>query len=296
MEKNLKFKDSGFETELTIGMPTYKDFDGVYFTLQSLRMYQDCNRVEFIVIDNYGCPTTKEFVENWVGNARYIEDKNSHGTAYAKNKIFEEAKGNAVLCMDCHVLLAQDAIKKLKQYYKDNPNCSDLLQGPLLYDDLKNLSTHFDPVWRNEMYGVWSKDNKVYKGKPFEIPMQGMGVFSCKKDAWLGFNKDFKGFGGEEGYIHEKFRQAGRKCLCIPWLKWVHRFGRPNGAAYPLKLEDKIRNYIIGWNELGMDLASIIEHFSDKLTLRKMVDILSESTGKMMDIIIEEADEEYKES
>ena len=36
---------------LTIGMPTYKDFDGVYFTIQALRMYHDLNDVELLVVD-----------------------------------------------------------------------------------------------------------------------------------------------------------------------------------------------------------------------------------------------------
>ncbi len=48
---------------LTIGMATYKDFDGVYFTLQALRLYQDVRDTEFLVIDNYGCADTKQLVE-----------------------------------------------------------------------------------------------------------------------------------------------------------------------------------------------------------------------------------------
>ena len=38
---------------LTIGMATYKDFDGVYFTLQALRFYQDMSDTEFLVVDTY---------------------------------------------------------------------------------------------------------------------------------------------------------------------------------------------------------------------------------------------------
>ena len=48
---------------LTIGMATYKDFGGVYFTLQALRLYQDVRDTEFLVIDNYGCADTKQLVE-----------------------------------------------------------------------------------------------------------------------------------------------------------------------------------------------------------------------------------------
>ena len=49
--------------ELSIGMATYDDFDGVYFTVQALRLYQDIEDTEILVIDNYGCELTKAFVE-----------------------------------------------------------------------------------------------------------------------------------------------------------------------------------------------------------------------------------------
>jgi hypothetical protein len=93
------------------------------------------------------------------------------------------------------------------------------------------------------MWGIWATDRrgKDPEGDPFEIPMQGMGVFSCRKGAWPGFNPMFRGFGGEEGYIHEKFRQAGGRCLCLPWLRWTHRFGRPAGIGHSLTVEEKLR-------------------------------------------------------
>ena len=40
---------------LTIGMAVYDDYDGVYFTVQALRLYHEIcrsDRVEFIIIDN----------------------------------------------------------------------------------------------------------------------------------------------------------------------------------------------------------------------------------------------------
>ena len=43
----------------------------------------------------------------------------------------------------------------------------------------------------------------------FDIPMHGLGLFACRRAAWPGFHPKFRGFGGEEGYIHEKFRQCG---------------------------------------------------------------------------------------
>lgn len=251
---------------LTIGMATYNDFDGVYFTLQALRLYQDLEDTELLVVDNYGCDATRTIVKNWV-NGRYIRATDLVGTAAPRDRVFREARGKAVLCCDSHILFVPGAIAKLKAYYRDHPETIDLLQGPLLHDDLRSTSTHFEPEWREQMWGVWGNDprGKKRKGEPFDIPMQGLGVFSCRKAAWPGFNPAFRGFGGEEGYIHEKVRQHGGRTLCLPWLRWVHRFARPNGVPYPLSVEDKFRNYLIGHAELGLDLEPIREHFAKHL-------------------------------
>jgi glycosyltransferase involved in cell wall biosynthesis len=251
---------------LTIGMATYNDFDGVYFTVQALRLYQDLEDTELLVVDNYGCDTTRDFVKDWV-KGRYIRATELVGTAAPRDRVFREARGKAVLCCDSHILFVPGAIAKLKAYYRTHPKTIDLLQGPLVYDDLGTMSTHFEPEWRDQMWGIWATDErgKDPKGKPFEIPMQGLGVFSCRKAAWPGFNPAFRGFGGEEGYIHEKFRQRGGRTLCLPWLRWVHRFQRPKGVPYPLTVDDKFRNYLIGHAELGLDLESIVEHFTNHL-------------------------------
>ncbi|MDH3769286.1 MAG: hypothetical protein OES99_12670, partial [Gammaproteobacteria bacterium] len=155
----------------------------------------------------------------------------------------------------------------LLDYYEKHPDCMDLLQGPMLYDDQQSIVTHFAPRWRQGMYGTWDLDErgKDIDGEPFEIPMQGLGLFSCRKDAWLGFNKKFRGFGGEEGYIHEKFRQADRRTLCLPFLRWLHRFARPNGVPYALRWEDRIHNYIVGFEDLNLDVEPVIDHFREHL-------------------------------
>lgn len=251
---------------LTIGMATYDDFDGVYFTIQSLRLYQDLADTEILVIDNYGCDDTEKFVRG-VANARYIRATDVVGTA-VRELVFTQAEGDGVLCVDSHILFVPGAIARLRQYYADHPDTPDLLQGPLLYDDLRSISTHFEPEWRSQMWGTWGTDPRGLdaEGEAFDIPSQGLGVFSCRRAAWPGFNPAFRGFGGEEGYIHEKFRQRGGRTLCLPWLRWVHRFGRPKGVPYPLTVEMKLRNYIIGFTELGLDTTGAEEHFREYLS------------------------------
>jgi hypothetical protein len=82
---------------------------------------------------------------------------------------------------------------------------------------------------------------------------------------WPGFNPLFRGFGGEEGYIHEKFRQAGGRTLCLPFLRWLHRFQRPLGVPYSNRWEDRVRNYLIGRRELGLPRDDIEAHFTELL-------------------------------
>lgn len=240
-------------------MSTFDDFDGVFFSIQSLRMYHPiCNtdNIEIIILDNnpknpHG--TECKNFSNSSSNIRYIEYYKPP-SSFNKYRIVDYATGKYVLIIDCHVLIQSGGIEHLLNYFQSNPNCKNLVQGPLLYDDLQNISTHFNPGWSGDMYGTWATDKESYDaGQPFEIPMQGMGLLAFEKSSWKGINQHFKGFGGEEGYIAEKFRQWGGKNICLPQLTWNHRFGRPSGVKYPLILEDRIWNYFIGWLEITKD-------------------------------------------
>jgi len=258
--------------ELTIGMATYDDVDGVYFTVQALRMYhhEALRRCELVVVDNnpdspHG-QMVRGLIENWVAGqdrARYIPQPEPVGTSASRDRVFQEAAGDAVMCTDSHVLFAPGSIDRLLEFYDDNPDCLDLLSGPMYCDNLASVHTHFDDVWRAEMWGIWGHDARGDDpdAEPFEIPAMGLGLFTCRKDAWLGFHPHARGFGGEEFYIHTKFRQAGRKCLCLPFLRWAHRFGRPNGVPYPLTQWNKVRNYVLEHQELGLPLDRIYRHF-----------------------------------
>ena len=225
--------------------------------------------VEFLVIDNHPdgpCGEPLKNLEHHIPNYRYVPESSRRGTA-VRDHVIAEASGKFVLCLDCHVFVVPGALGRLIDYLDAHSDTSDLLQGPLLYDDLATVSTHFHPEWRAGMFGQWALDErgKDPEAEPFEIPMQGLGLFACRKSAWPGFNPEFRGFGGEEGYIHEKFRQRGAKTICLPFLRWMHRFNRPMGLHYTNTWEDRIRNYAIGWRELGLPTDRMESHFVELL-------------------------------
>jgi len=287
--------------KLTVAMCTYDDFHGTYFSIQSIQLYHPevLDDIEFVVIDNnpkgkHG-KELKRFFKESLPNGTYIPFDEYTGCG-VRTKLFEYANSPAVLCMDCHVMLAPGALKRLIDYYDENPETEDLFHGPLLWEQLqnktivdgkerKNISTHFDMKWRGGMWGRWSNHETLgydVDDPPFEIPAQGMGLFSSRKESWLGFNEHFREFGGEEVYIHEKYRQHGRKVLCLPFLRWLHRFYRPDGPPYPLTNNAKVKNYLIGHMELKRPLDDMINHFVDEIKTMSMEDarILLKETMK----------------
>lgn len=275
-------------------MATYDDFHGTYFTIQSLRLYHplcSTNNVEFIVLDNNPegkhSKSLKDFINGWVGSQGKYIPYTEKASSFNKYEIVKHASGQYVLILDCHVLLVPNSLDHLMNYFNSHPDCKDLIQGPLLYDDLKNLSTEFAPVWRDSMYGTWHTNQPAYNlAQPFEISLQGMGMCAFEKSNWPGISPHFRGFGAEEGYVAEKFRRNGGKNICIPELKWVHRFGRPEGVPFPLKLEDRVFNYFVGWLEITKDvnhemIKGIYEHFKDKVPNR-IDQLLEEAKGLVL--------------
>lgn len=255
--------------KLTIGIPTHNDYDGLYFTIMALKLYHpfvQTDEVEFVVIDNDPGSHLAGPIINLVNAVKgtYIPVADKVSTT-VKWMIPEYAQGEYVLILDSHVLLEPGAIDELMKYFEEHPDSKDLIQGPLLYDDFVSISTSFEPGWSGHMYGKWKFDEEYHKGEPFEIGMTGAGMFAFKREHFPDLNKDFRGFGCEEWYIHEKFRRNGGKVICHPKMKWIHRFEKPHGITYPLSLEDKAWNYYLGWLELYPEDHPMMKEMYDYL-------------------------------
>lgn len=277
---------------LTIGMAHHTDFDGVYFTVTHiLQTVSRIDSVELLVVDSSSGNNNRlseahlndlrNFLSNcsraFGGGAKLVELRQDEvfGTTQPRQAIFDFASGDYVLVLDCHVLVIPKAIDYLIEHADDVGD--NLISGPILDDAGRIMATHFDDVWRDEMWGIWAVDDRLKLRcnnfpvaglfdclvglAAFEIPAMGLGLFVAKRSSWLGFNRSFRGFGGEEFYIHEKYRKNGRKCICFPWLCWSHRFGRPAGISYPITKELKVRNYILGHKELGIPIDRLYKHF-----------------------------------
>jgi hypothetical protein len=258
---------------LCVGMATHGDFDGVWFTIQALRMYhpEATDDLSFVVVDNDpggATATALREIGNWVARYRYVPFGGFSGTA-VRDLVFRETDADVVCCLDSHVLLAPGALAALRDFFDAHPDSPDLVQGPMLHDNLElgRAVTHLEPTWGAGMYGQWARDDRLDEPgcEPFEIAMHGLGLFACRRGAWPGLNPRLRGFGAEEGYLHELVRRRGGRVLCHPRIAWAHRFSRPFGIPYPNRWEDRIRNYLVAWGELGWDVAPIEEHYLEML-------------------------------
>ncbi len=83
-------------SKLTIGLCVYDDFDGAYFTLQSLRMHHSeiLDRLEFIIINNNPESAQGKAIynfKNWIKDpVTYVEFDKFSSTAL-RDKIFSLA-------------------------------------------------------------------------------------------------------------------------------------------------------------------------------------------------------------
>jgi hypothetical protein len=283
--------------KITIGSAVYDDPQGIWYTYQSIKLNnQDIlDDLDFVVIDNNPSSpegrATKEICKK-IG-VRYLTYTKKNSTA-CRNEIFRVAKGLFTICLDSHVLLESDTIKNFIRYTEENPEIEDLLQGPMLHDSLtggSSMETHMKPEWRGDMFGTWAKDARgfISSNTPFEIPMHGLGAFACKTDTWLGFHPLFEGFGGEEGYIHAKYKRHGRKTLCLPFFRWLHRFRINEKVSYPLKIEDRIRNYTLGHLDNELNVEEIRNYFLRNRPNMEVDEIINE-TIELHNLYIENPD------
>lgn len=254
--------------KLTIGCATYDDQKGLAFTLTILREeivrlgLQD--QVQLLCVDNH--PGGKEAAE--VKNtcrkvrARYIPLAEPVGTAPPRNLVFQEAAGEWVICVDSHVWFVPGTLTRILQFI-DNNTSRDLFQAVLLNSSIYNDDgtpaiqwTHWLPrMGEDGLFGKQAINPAAADPEllPFEIPGGGCWFLLSRKEAWLGWHPEMRGF-GVEGYLHAKYYQQGRRVWCLPFVRGWHWFrdSKSQPVSYDMSWEQRTRNYLLSYRETGV--------------------------------------------
>ena len=264
--------DAKKEPILTIGMANHDDYSGVWFTIQTIRFYHHeiIDDVEFLLLDNSPLTkhgeTNRNYITKTLGSKGHYLSVSARKSTSLRNMVIDAANTEYVMCLDSHVLLQPGSLAKLIKFLKLSQGCPDIFHGPLMHENSSIVGTHMNPAFRGRNFGTWGVMPDVNcadpKTEPFLIPGHGMGLWVCRRDNWQRFHHAYRAFGGEELIIHEKYRQAGYNCWCLPFLGWQHRFGHVGGASYPNTDPEKYRNFLIGFHETGLPLEEVESYFS----------------------------------
>ena len=199
-----------------------------------------------------------------------------------------------MLCLDSHVILTDDSLKRLYSFIQKPRNrfCRDLHYGVNLADDHKQFFSHLD-IWGPDkkpligvdgVFGNWRSDPraKTPDGKPFDVEGGGGWCFFARRDAFLsvGFHPLMRGFGGEEGFVAERFRRAERRVKCAPFVRGIHRYARITGDVYPVTQAEKLRNHVIGWQDLGFDLEQLRTVWHGRLKPEEIDQVIARSVAE----------------
>lgn len=265
---------------LSVGFATRDDFDGAWMTVEGLIEYHDDYVDQIVIIDNSpeGSKHAKLLSEHVksVKKVKYVRDDGPASSCLPKNRVFTESDCEFAANCDSHVLFKEGAIRAVREFWAAQPaDTRDILTGPcwagaasnrgmgtnqMLYE-WEGYEPHGKPpdyqhmaAWRGGCLGVWVMDHRGKESdnpNPYEIRKHGTGFFSMRRDAWVGFHPEMRGHGGNEAYLYEKIRALGGRAWCLPRAGWIHKFGRAHGVPYTLSWNDRIRNYVIGFRELG---------------------------------------------
>lgn len=167
---------------ITIGMATYNDFEGVWATLQSIFLHNDWDSpedVQIVIVDTSPIGSEhRKLVLDLVNkgghflkgsrttNFKYLDMSNNPGTTLPRDKVFDVADAPYVCVMDCHVMLRSNTLLKLLHWFEET-KFDGLVHGPILYDNLHTISTHFDDQFRGGMWGTWGSLWEAPDGTPF---------------------------------------------------------------------------------------------------------------------------------
>lgn len=289
--------------KITVGFPTCSD-PGAWWTLNCFMIGHPGFGGEFLIVDNSpaGCPIAAELEKHCKQhrNVRYIRDTGPHSSCLHKDRVFREATGDVVVCIDSHVILWPGTLNAIIGHFHDAPDSVDLMTGILMQGNGRVMATsqqlfvqegravpsdaavHHGVLCRGGQLGVWEVDQRAVGAATgeVEVDMNGSWLLAMRKAAWPGFLPEFRGFGGNEVYLCEEVRRRGGRVLIHPGVRGTHNFSTAHKKGYPVQAVDRIRNYIVGFRRLGnRDLeAATVDYF--KTLWPKTVEQVIEELGE----------------
>ena len=231
---------------ISLVMACFDDPVGVAWTLQT----RPVGFSEVLVVDNNpDSPLGKKTAEICdKAGVKYIKFPTPKGTSAPRDFAIKSAESDWVVCTDSHCMIG--TLPDVRELDTKN------IYHPVQVGERGTAIGHsWKDVFRGGMQGVWT--GEIQSG---EIFASGLGCFLVHKAFWLGFHPLATEFGGEECYIHEKYRRSGGKAILLDNWEYWHCYTRIN-TPYPASGYARVRNYVLNFTELGWPLDRLHKYF-----------------------------------
>jgi glycosyltransferase involved in cell wall biosynthesis len=156
--------------KISVVIPAYNEEKILGKCLEALKR-QTKKPYEIIVVDNNSSDKTSEVAKN--KGARVVFEK-MRGASYARNKGFDEAKGDVVLRTDADTIVPQDWVEKMEKGFMDQ-DVAIVCGGVIYYKKFLNPLSHFLIFWINDIFGY-----KAITGPNFGIRKSVWGKLKDK--------------------------------------------------------------------------------------------------------------------
>jgi glycosyltransferase involved in cell wall biosynthesis len=199
---------------ISIVIPTYNASRFMPGLLESI-FNQAVNDMEVIIVDDCSTDNTVEIVKKYP--VRVIQMEANAGPAVARNRGVKEAAGDIIFFLDSDVLVLDDTIKEVEDYFKNNPEAKCIIG----ICATTPLNSGFVPTYM-AMFEYIHLIGQQYKKVSVFAPRCG----AIKKDFFLeigGYDEQYKGADVEDFELARRINK--KECIILnPKLLVRHQF------------------------------------------------------------------------
>src|SRR3989344_4013361 len=222
---------------LTISIVNYNSGEYLSRCLASIEEAKDEAKIKTIVVDNNSTDESLKTAKDQFPEVEFIENENNVGFGKAHNQVLGNLKTEYVLLLNPDCILEKGVLKKLLEYYENNPDTGAISCKIILPDGSVDLTAHrgLPTPWASLLY--FFGDNSIYHltGRDLKSPHEVdsiSGAFFLTKKTVLEksglFDENFFLY-GEDIDLSVRIYNAGFKVIYYPNVNITHYKGVSSG-------------------------------------------------------------------
>src|SRR3989344_2695588 len=173
---------------LTISIVNYNSGEYLTRCLDSIKQVEDEAKIKTIVVDNNSDDESLVIAQSQFPKVDFIKNENNMGFGKAHNQVLKNLDTEYILLLNPDCILEKGVLKKLLEYYENNPDTGVITCKIILPDGSVDLTAHrgLPTPWAsllyffgdNSKYHLTKRDLKI----PHEVDSVSGAFFLTKKE------------------------------------------------------------------------------------------------------------------